>query len=89
MLLLEKVATEEQKKRYLVPLVAGEIRSSFAMTEPAPGVGRPGPRPEMRRTHEYLRAGRPGAVLRLPRRSRHPGNRRRACGTTCASDAAR
>jgi len=37
--LLEKVATPEQKARYLAPLVAGEVRSSFAMTEPAPGAG--------------------------------------------------
>lgn len=37
--LLEKVATPEQRERYLVPLAAGEIRSCFAMTEPAPGAG--------------------------------------------------
>jgi alkylation response protein AidB-like acyl-CoA dehydrogenase len=37
--LLEKVATPEQKGRYLTPLAAGEVRSCFAMTEPAPGVG--------------------------------------------------
>ncbi|MEU2916456.1 acyl-CoA dehydrogenase family protein [Streptomyces massasporeus] len=37
--LLEKVATEEQKRRYLAPLAAGGIRSCFAMTEPAPGAG--------------------------------------------------
>ncbi|MGW8483037.1 acyl-CoA dehydrogenase family protein [Microbacterium sp. NPDC055903] len=39
MRLLEVVGTEEQKERWLRPLVAGEIRSSFAMTEPHPGAG--------------------------------------------------
>jgi Acyl-CoA dehydrogenases len=37
--LLEKVATPAQRERYLRPLVAGEVRSSFAMTEPHPGAG--------------------------------------------------
>jgi acyl-CoA dehydrogenase len=31
---LERYATEEQKQKWLVPLLAGEIRSAFAMTEP-------------------------------------------------------
>ena len=39
MRLLEVVATHEQKERYLRPLVAGEVRSVFAMTEPHPGAG--------------------------------------------------
>jgi len=39
MILLEKVATEEQKARWLQPVVDGTVRSAFAMTEPAPGAG--------------------------------------------------
>jgi acyl-CoA dehydrogenase len=37
--LLENVATPAQKRKYLEPLAAGQIRSCFAMTEPAPGAG--------------------------------------------------
>lgn len=39
MLLLDRVASDAQKQRYLAPLARGEIRSCFAMTEPAPGAG--------------------------------------------------
>lgn len=37
--LLSEVATPEQKSRYLLPLAAGDVRSCFSMTEPAPGAG--------------------------------------------------
>ena len=37
--LLSEVASQEQKDRWLKPLVAGEVRSVFAMTEPDGGAG--------------------------------------------------
>jgi len=39
MLLLEKIATDAQKARWLQPIVDGKVRSAFAMTEPMPGAG--------------------------------------------------
>lgn len=39
MRLLEIVASPAQQERYLVPLVRGEVRSCFAMSEPHPGAG--------------------------------------------------
>ncbi|MDF0599598.1 acyl-CoA dehydrogenase family protein [Psychromarinibacter sp. C21-152] len=39
MMLLEMAADDAQKARWLAPIAAGEVRSSFAMTEPHPGGG--------------------------------------------------
>ena len=39
MMVLEKIGTEAQKARWLAPIVAGDVRSAFAMTEPHPGGG--------------------------------------------------
>jgi acyl-CoA dehydrogenase len=39
MIVLEKVATDAQKARWLQPIVDGQVRSAFAMTEPMPGAG--------------------------------------------------
>ena len=39
MMMLEKIGTPDQKERWLAPIVRGEVRSAFAMTEPHPGGG--------------------------------------------------
>jgi len=39
MVVLDKVATDTQKTKWLQPLVDGQCRSAFAMTEPHPGGG--------------------------------------------------
>src|SRR5262244_1829805 len=39
MLLLERVASDAQKTRWLQPIIDGKVRSAFAMTEPMPGAG--------------------------------------------------
>lgn len=49
MYLLGKVATPAQKARYLAPLLSGEARSAFFMTEPA-GDGGAGSDPSMMKT---------------------------------------
>ncbi|WP_026918190.1 acyl-CoA dehydrogenase family protein [Gordonia shandongensis] len=37
--MLAAIATPHQRSRFLEPLATGEVRSAFAMTEPAPGAG--------------------------------------------------
>ncbi len=39
MRLLEQVGTEDQKTRWLQPIIDGKVNSAFAMTEPHPGAG--------------------------------------------------
>ena len=39
MMLLNRVASEPQKARWLQPIIDGKVRSSFVMTEPMPGSG--------------------------------------------------
>jgi acyl-CoA dehydrogenase len=47
---LEMVGTEEQKERWLRPLVSGEMQSAFSMTEPMQGAGSD---PKMLQTTAY------------------------------------
>jgi acyl-CoA dehydrogenase len=54
MSILARVGTEAQKQRWLKPIVDGEVRSSFAMTEPAPGGGSD---PAMIQTRAERKAG--------------------------------
>ncbi len=39
MMVLEAIGTPAQKQKWLAPIVRGEVRSAFAMTEPHPGGG--------------------------------------------------
>ena len=39
MMVLERAGTPDQRARWLAPIAAGDVRSAFAMTEPAPGGG--------------------------------------------------
>lgn len=54
MISLLRQGTPQQQARYLRPLVAGDIRSCFAMTEPAPGAGSD---PSMLKTRAVRLAG--------------------------------
>ncbi|WP_088158288.1 acyl-CoA dehydrogenase family protein [Achromobacter xylosoxidans] len=55
MLTLLRLGSPEQQERFLAPLVRGEQRACFAMTEPAPGAGSD---PSMLRTRAERRNGR-------------------------------
>ncbi|PCH99037.1 MAG: acyl-CoA dehydrogenase [Rhodobacteraceae bacterium] len=48
MMMLDTLGTTAQKERWLTPIVTGEVRSAFAMTEPHPGGGSD---PSMIQTH--------------------------------------
>lgn len=37
--MLDHIASTDQKEQFLAPLAHGDVRSAFAMTEPAPGAG--------------------------------------------------
>ena len=39
MIVLNKIGAEEQKRRWLQPIIDGKARSAIVMTEPAPGAG--------------------------------------------------
>ncbi|HEY0302552.1 MAG TPA: acyl-CoA dehydrogenase family protein, partial [Rhizomicrobium sp.] len=52
--MLRLVGTQAQKDKWLAPLVAGKVRSAFAMTEPSPGGGSD---PTMIRTRAEKRGG--------------------------------
>jgi acyl-CoA dehydrogenase len=52
--MLRLVGTQAQKDKWLAPIVAGKVRSAFAMTEPAPGGGSD---PTMIRTRAEKRGG--------------------------------
>lgn len=52
--MLRLVGTKAQKDKWLAPIVAGKVRSAFAMTEPAPGGGSD---PTMIRTRAEKKGG--------------------------------
>ena len=74
--LLEQIAEEHQKERWLRPLAAGEIRSCFMMTEPAPGAGSD---PSMLKTTARRADGRQSRRL-YHRRRQMVDHRRCRCG---------
>jgi len=54
MIVLNKIGTEQQKARWLQPIIDGKVRSSIVMTEPAPGAGSD---PSMMRTTATKKGG--------------------------------
>ena len=54
--LLNRVASAEQKQRFLDPLISGKVRSAFLMTEPA-DIGGAGSDPSMLQTHARYEGG--------------------------------
>ena len=67
--LLSQIASQEQKERWLAPLVAGKVRSVFAMTEPDGGAGSD---PSLMRTEarpdgdDYIINGRKWLITGMP-----------------------
>jgi acyl-CoA dehydrogenase len=77
MMVLEAVGTPEQKERWLQPIVRGDVRSAFAMTEPGAGRRlRPfhDPDPGREAEQQRLRGARAQVVYHRSRGSRslHP-----------------
>ena len=88
--LLNKVATQAQKERWLRPLVAGEIRTVFSMTEPDDGAGAD---PSLLKTEaradgdDFVIHGRKWLITGVPGRRaqhRHGANLRCRAATTSA-----
>lgn len=68
-----RCGTEEQRARWLVPLLEGKAHSCFAMTEPQlppPGLLI---RPDPRRAHGLCRTWNAGPLQSLSRVHPHPG----------------
>ncbi len=70
--MLAHIASDEQKQQFLAPLAAGDVRSAFAMTEPAPRCRRRSQRAEHTRREglRWLEDQRPQALHHRRRRCR-------------------
>jgi alkylation response protein AidB-like acyl-CoA dehydrogenase len=81
--LLLRAATPEQRRRYLEPLARGEVRSSFALTEPPPGAGSDPTMIQTRATrqddrwvidgHKWFTSGAVGAKIAIVMAVTNPG----------------